>query len=378
MGLILFRILYFFLFFGLSSISGMLIPFLQYKGYDPVGTGILISLYTISGMIGQFAVGFVCDKLRTIKKIFYPSIIILMISGSIAIFFKIKLIFFIGFMIMGCSNYILSTLCDSWVMENQDGIKTKFGSLRSWGSVGWAFGVLISGFVISNFGYSIINIMYLVTLGIALVATMKLKDTQKECKGSVSIKELFVNKDYILTIAILLLIGISYRGYCQVLPYTIESIGGNTSNLGIYNFISSVSEIIMLIFCAKIMRKFSPDKLLILAPIAIIIQYLIMYFIPDIRFIYLSGVLQIFTYPLILMVGRIMIDRVSPVSLKTSSQLIAFAIFNSLAIIIGSIVVGYLIENMGVKNSILSLTIFTLLGILGALYYDRKIKDRTL
>lgn len=378
MGLRLFRTLYFFLFFGLSTIAGMLIPFLQYKGYDPVQTGILISLYTVSGMIGQFAVGFFCDKLKTIKKIFFPSIIILMVSGTISIVFNTKVIFLIGFLTMGCFNYILNTLSDSWVMEREEGIKNKFGPLRSWGSIGWAFGVLISGFLISMFGYHAINIIFLITLGISLILTSKINDTKKECKDSVKINAIFRNKEYRLTIATLLIIGISFRGYCQVLPYAIYSIGGNTVNLGIYNFISAVSEMIMLMFCAKIMHKFSPDKLLILSPIAIIIQLLVLYFASSIILIYISAILQILTYPLILMVARIMIDRVSPNNLKTSSQLIGFAIFNSLGIIIASISMGFFVGNLGVKNAILVMVAFTIVAILSSLFYDKNIEDKTL
>ena len=43
MRALLFRIIYFFVFFGTSTIAGMLIPFLQYKGFDPIQTGSLIS-----------------------------------------------------------------------------------------------------------------------------------------------------------------------------------------------------------------------------------------------------------------------------------------------------------------------------------------------
>lgn len=378
MGLILFRSLYFFLFFGLSTIAGMLIPFLNYKGYDPVQTGLLISLYTVSGMIGQFAVGFICDKLNTIKKIFLPSIIVIMISGTISIIFNIQYLFIAGFVFMGCFNYILNTLCDSWVMEREDGIKNKFGPLRSYGSIGWAFGVLIAGFVISRFGYIAINILFIITLSISLLITMKIHDTKKECSKSVNAKELLYNKEYILTITVLLVIGVSYRGYCQVLPYVISAIGGNTVNLGIYSFISAISEMVMLMFCAKVMHKYSPDKILILAPIAIILQLLVLFFASNIFLIYISGILQIFTYPLILMVGRIMIDRVSPSNLKTSSQLIGFAIFNSFGIIIASISVGVLVEHLKIGNAVLILIGFTVLGVIGAVIYDKKIKDETL
>jgi predicted MFS family arabinose efflux permease len=133
----------------------------------------------------------------------------------------------------------------------------------------------------------------------------------------------------------------------------------------------------MLILCGKIMHKLSPDKLLILSPIAVFIQMSVLYFIPNIYVIYLSGILQVFTYPIILMVGRTMIDRVCPGNLKTTSQLIGFAMFNSLGIIIGSFVVGFLMQYLKIDKAILFMMGVALLGILCAIFYDRKTKDKT-
>ncbi|MGL4913101.1 MAG: MFS transporter [Romboutsia sp.] len=378
MELILFRVLYFFLFFGVASIVGMLVPFLQYKGYNPMEIGTLISLYTVSGMIGQFFVGYLCDKFSTIKKIFFPSVIIMMITNTTAVIFNQKIIFYSSFLVMGFFYYIVVNLSDSWVMENEESIKSKFGPLRAFGSIGWAIGVLVSGFIIAKFGYYTVNIMYIVTVTIALIVSFKLKDTRKECKGKINFKPLLVNKEYLLTIIILLIICIAFRSYCQLIPYAIESMGGTTSNLGIFNCISSISEIVMLVWCSKIMHKFSPDKLLILSPLAILSQALILYFIPNINVIYLSGIFQICTYPIILMVGRIMIDRISPDNLKTSSQLIGFAIFNSSATIIGSMGMGFFIEKLDVKGANLVLIGITIIGVISAIFYDKKIKDKTL
>ena len=192
-----------------------------------------------------------------------------------------------------------------------------------------------------------------------------------------SFKPLLTNKNYVLTVITLLIICIGFWGYLQLIPYGINRIGGNTSNLGVYNFICSVSEIIMLILCNKIMHKLSPDKLLIVSPIAVFIQMLILYFIPNIYAIYLSGLLQIFTYPIILIVGRTMIDRVCPENLKTTSQLIGFALSNSLGIIIGSFIVGFLIEYFKIDKAILIMMIVAVLGIVITVFYDRKTKDRT-
>lgn len=378
MQVLLFKFIYFFVFFGISTISGMIIPFLQYKGFNPIQIGSLISLFTFSGLIGLFSIGYFCDKFKTIKKILFPSLTITTIAGVIAILFNKGIVFYIGFFSMGLFSAMLAPLCDSWVTENIDDVKSKFGQLRAFGSIGWAFGVLTVGFVISNLGYKYVTFIYTVSLLIGIVCAIILKDVVKNCEGSISFKPLLTNKEYLFTVITLLIICIGFRGYLQLVPYSILRIGGNTSNLGIYNFICSISEMVMLMLCIKIMHKFSPDKLLILSPIAIFIQMLVLYFISNIYIIYISGLLQVFTYPIILMVGRIMIDRVCPANLKTTSQLMGFAIFNSLGLIIGSFIVGLLIEYLQLEKAILFMMGVALLGILSAIFYDRKINDKTI
>ncbi|WP_296647707.1 MFS transporter [Romboutsia sp. 13368] len=378
MRALLFKISYFFLFFGSATIGGMLIPFLQYKGFEPIQIGSLISLYTLIGLVGLFSVGYFCDKLKTIKKILLPSLIITIIAGSVAVIFNKGAIFYIGFFLMGLFSSMLGSLCDSWVMESDEDTKSKFGAMRAFGSVGWAFGVLSVGFIISNFGYKYVTFLYIGTLLVAAFASFKLKDVIKNSSGSISFKPLLTNKDYIFTIITLLIICIGFRGYLQLIPYGIARAGGNTSNLGVFNFICSVSEIAMMILCNKIMHKLSPDKLLILSPIGVLMQMLVLYFIPNIYAIYLSGLLQVFTYPIILIVGRTMIDRVCPENLKTTSQLIGFALSNNLGIIIGSFVVGFLIEYFNIEKAIFIMMIVVVLGILITIFYDRKTKDKTI
>ena len=377
MRILLFRTIYFFLFFGLANISGMLIPFLQYKGFDPIETGSLISLFTLSGLVGLLSIGYFCDKLKTIKKVLFPAIIITTITGFLAIITNKGILFYIVFFLMGLFSTMLGPLCDSWVMENIDDVKVKFGEFRAFGSIGWAFGVLIVGFIVSNLGYKYVTFIYVGTLLIGILCAFKLKDVVKSCNNNMSFKPLLINKEYIFTVVTLLIICIGFRGYLQLVPYVITKVGGNTSNLGIYNFICSVSEIVMLILCRKIMHKLSPDKLLILSPIAIFIQMSVLYFIPGIYTIYLSGLFQVLTYPIILMVGRTMIDRVCPENLKTTSQLMGFAMFNSLGLIIGSFIVGILIEFFKINGAILFMMCVSIIGVLSAIIYDRKIKDKT-
>ena len=55
-----------------------------------------------------------------------------------------------------------------------------------------------------------------------------------------------------------------------------------------------------------------------------------------------------------------------------------FAMFNSLGVIIGSFVVGFLIEYLKIDRAILIMMGVALLGVLCAILYDRKTKDKTI
>ncbi len=381
MQLSLFRILSFVLYFTLSNIGAMLVPFLQYKGYNPKEIGLLISLYTVSGVVGQLLTGFFCDKLCTVKKIFLPALCVLTVSMTLAISFNIKLIFLIGFLISGLMQYILIAVYDSWVIESEENVKSKFGQVRACGSMGWAIGVLVIGYVISKLGYLYVNIIYVSGLIVCIIMAIKIKDISKKsnkCIKIANLKKLFSNKEYLIVILSLLIIAIPLRAYYQLSPYIIETLGKGTAEFGIFNFICSISEIITLFLTTKVFKKISPDKFLKVAPIAILIKLTILYFASSIIFVYLSAVLQIFTYPVILMVGKMLIDRLCPEDFKTSSQLMGFAIFNSLGTVIASLLTGYLISNLGINKAIVIFIGLAIIGIIISIYCDRKIKDKTI
>ena len=50
-----------------------------------------------------------------------------------------------------------------------------------------------------------------------------------------------------------------------------------------------------------------------------------------------------------------MVDRVSFKELKTTSQLVGFAMYNSFGIIIASFLVGFLVDKFGIEKSVYKL-----------------------
>ena len=144
-----------FLFFG-SSISALVVSFLplyfQKKGITTSQIGLFLALGTFVGLIAQPIWGFLSDKYKTVKKILLVSMLGT-VAGT-AWLFQIESLIWI--FIAGSFFYFFFTamnpLSDNLAKRTGDEHKVSFGSIRSWGSLGFAVISLGSGFLFSSIG----------------------------------------------------------------------------------------------------------------------------------------------------------------------------------------------------------------------------------
>lgn len=80
----------------------------------------------------------------------------------------------------------------------------------------------------------------------------------------------------------------------------IENVGGNISNVGVSNSIAAFLELPVMFFFIKILNKSSAKNLIIISSVFYIIRSLTIVFATDITGIYLSQILQIVTFAIIL------------------------------------------------------------------------------
>ena len=83
-----FSVLVFFTFFANAMINTQGVPFLIEVGYTSSQRGNIMAFYALIAMIGQFVVGYLCDRHKTIKRYFI--LMAIFFAGFILITFTLQ------------------------------------------------------------------------------------------------------------------------------------------------------------------------------------------------------------------------------------------------------------------------------------------------
>ena len=147
-----------------------MLPFLSDIGYSSSEKGLILSGAAVISIIGQFLFGYLCDKYKTVKKMFYIATIgfIAIVTwaysvNEIAFFFHL-----ITLSLMGGFFRIVVGLLDSWTIERDPLLQKNFGIIRAFGSIGWIIGAPYTVWALSQGGYGSIGL----NVGILSILTL--------------------------------------------------------------------------------------------------------------------------------------------------------------------------------------------------------------
>lgn len=123
---------------------------LQKEGFSSTQVGVILAVFSIIGIIAPPFWGYLADRIRSIPKAF---IIVLCIQGVVVTFLPMSGGIKIGGLSllaisMPLSNFVRQptlSLVDAWMVQavNTTEGRVAYGSVRLWGSVGWAVACLI-------------------------------------------------------------------------------------------------------------------------------------------------------------------------------------------------------------------------------------------
>lgn len=356
-----------------AMISTQAVPFLTEVGYSSSERGYIMAAYALVAMIGQFYVGYLCDKYKTTKKFVIYSSIILM--GFMILTFKLNdRNFLLHLFLMGNTVgfiRIVGNLMETWLVE-VDGLYPYFGRIRSFGSLGWALSSLASGYIILNFGYE--NMMW-ISVGINLlvvIVSFYMEDAAKADSASVKlsdIKELFLNKNYVLLIVVYTLTWIVYNADNVSITDYIFSVGGTEADIGKKWFVQALSELPLMLVAGYLLNRLRGKKMMVIGSIALSVRFILYAAFPSVNAIILLSVLQMFSFPFILVSQKELFLRESPAHLRSSGQMISVSFSAGLSAIISPIIAGYLGEFFPIRNIVFGMGVFMIIPILIMMLY---------
>lgn len=340
--------------FWAFATNGVAAPFLPLyfdrQGYTSAQIGVLMMIGSLLAIFIQPVWGYVSDRLQTVKKVtfFLWSIAVLCGIGLFASQSYVLTFWFVLLMYFFLQPSY--PLIDSVSIQSAARRGATYGSIRMFGSIGFASMALIGGYVlnllggISNLGYFMITVSV-----IPLILMLLLRDEPAEGERMTLdlLKGILKNKTFLLFLLLVFLISIPQRMNDVMFGLYLLSNGGTDSMVGWGWAIAAGVELPAFLLLNRYLKKIHEFALIGVVGILFSVRW----------FLY-----TVFTEPwmLLLLQGGAMVTfavfwlsavhytaRILPMQLCSTGQSVLAMVFMGLAGIVGSSVGGWLKDNYG-------------------------------
>lgn len=362
---------YYFIYFAMGAFFPLLTQYLKQSGLNGIQIGFITAMNSFIAIFFQPLWGMLSDRTKKVKGILISTMMASAVLGffipSVKGYMGFILIFFILY-IFQCSIVPLS---DSIALHS--GIE--FGSIRQWGSIGFAIAVFVCGMVAQYFKLSFIFYIYGACLFIAFYFLKKIKVTPHEAEYNPihGIKQLFQNSNYILFLigAFFNFGAISANNAYFGLLY--KDLGGSLAGIGTAFLLFAASEVPFMKYSSFLIKKWGSIAVLMITGCISALRWFWYSSSPSPTLILLFFILQGVSVGIYLPTAAQYIRENTAKELTTT----AMTIYSSLSVGIGAMICnflgGYIYEHLAIEKVYLFFSVFTLIGLIpfGILLFRR-------
>ncbi|AIF42439.1 MFS transporter [Virgibacillus sp. SK37] len=323
--------------------------YLKYKGLNGTEIGWVLAIGPLASIFAQPFWGYLSDKYKTVKRIIQLCICGLLIFS--VIFFQMETL--VGILLMGAVFYFFVTpigaLGDSLAQRRADDMKISFGTIRMWGSVGFAVSSLVIGEVLTRVGIQYMIIPFLCFGFLAFLVTFRLTDAKVE-SDPIRIQDVMVlvkNKPFIIFLVCMIFITISHRANDSFIGLYIAQLGGSEGLVGVAWFVGVLTEALVFATAGFWFRKYHSLIFVIIAGILYTIRWFFYAAATDPGYIIALQFLHGLTFGIFYTAAFDYVTRLIPRLLQSTGHLVFFATFFGVSGIVGSLVGGAVMDSFG-------------------------------
>lgn len=339
---------------------------LKEAGISSSQIGFMVSVASVVGMIACFVWGTVSDRLGSAKKVF-----VLVVSASAILY---ALLPFVGKGGTGAAGILFvyitliyifkqsgTSMMDSWVIGATSHRGIPYGSIRMWGSVGYAVMSMVWGAVAGVYlgvefvFYSMIPLMIIFNM-ICFRQPAELRAEEKKTADGISsekekagvLKSLLGNKAYVVYMVYAFGLNIYIGVSIVFMPYILEAANCQAEQVGIVTGFRAVIETCAMFAGTKLARRLPLRYIMILPGLFFGLEHLLYQFAGNmgnmLGIMALSGIAGGLSYS----IGPSYIFEIVPKEVKSRAQSLNAMNLTFIGII-GTAVGGYVIDHKGVN-----------------------------
>ena len=335
-----------------ASLPGYITAYMLSKGMSASTLGILLACNMALAFAGSMIWGRFVDRKQANKRFFIAGTATALTLGILIFLFADRTpVLFVIYPLFGFMMGPIATTLDSWAIAGMHQVEAGAKS-RTFGTLGYAVTMLLSGQIIRQAGYRWMPFM---AAGFILIAIM-VALTQPEVEPVTSSgegqivkknpKQLLHNGIYILLIGVVFFVGMSIAPINNMKVLVFENVGGDVSFLGWDSFIGCLIQSPFLILAGR-MKKIRAEYRLAMGALASLSYVLLVYFAKAPAMVIAGTIMTNISFGLLFPTMREITERNVPAGLRTTAHSLVDVAYGSVAGMIASSWSGTVMQHAG-------------------------------
>lgn len=355
--------------------------YLLEQGFSNVEVGVLLAAANIVSAIVQPIAADIIDKpgwltnrrfiLICVAVIGIGSLLLMFVSSSkAAVFFIYALIYMIQF----AYQPVMTALCFEYQKAGAD---IMYGLARGLGSASFAVTSAIIGKAVETYGVGLLLTVNIVTmlLSALLIFFFRKPETKqdtvipetKEAKPAAGRQggfSMFVRKypAYMLFLAGTICFYFAHNMINDFMIQIIRNLGGGEAQLGYANFLQAILELPVMALIGIVLKKVTPQKLLVFSGTAFFVKILILVFAANMTMMYISQSFQLFAYAVFIPAAAYYVSNTMDEADQVKGQaFITSAI--TMGGVFSNLLSGVILDHLGMTSMLLTGTVVCAIGV---------------
>ncbi|MBN2348725.1 MAG: MFS transporter [Bacteroidales bacterium] len=377
------RIIYFLSYAAFSAWLSFFNLFLKdYAGFSDSQIGIIAAIQQINMLLVLPLWGMLADKFGR------KNILLLALFIVIILFYGFVLqnsfIAFVVFTFVFTLFYNpLNSLVDSIALDYVEQYKrSSFGELRLWASVGWAMSALLTGYII-NAEKSVL--IFPIASSILLVNWILIKFIYRPLRFKKNLQSMQIshlkgvllhNRQLFIVLLILLFYGISSAPIHLFINMYYADIGASFFHVGYAYVFQAMSELPFFFYGKRIVNAIGDQRVILLTMFVTALRMLIYSLVSNPWIAIITGTTHGICLALFFVALVEYVHKFIPPEMRATGQSFIYAFYFGGGMALGNAWIGFLAENIGMKNMMRFESGFTLvmIGLLALIFYIFKNK----
>jgi PPP family 3-phenylpropionic acid transporter len=371
---------YFFFYFGMGVLFPMMGIYLDDTGLSGSQLGTIMAVGPVVSMFAQPLWGIICDRYQNPNRVLTA---ITLLSAIVVLGYLVsKQYYYLILMaaLLSLFHSAIGPLADSLTANYTKKYGGDFGSIRLWGSVGFALAVWMAGMVIEVTFMAIIFYLFAVSLLVSAWFAKGIPNETSEAgliRADVKsgLKRLVRIPPYVLFILSSFLIFGPIIAHFFYFGIYYMSIGGTIAGVGLFFLCAVGSEAPFMRMASYFINRFGLVTPLLIASGASAFRNFFYYTEPGVIWIFITSILQGLTVGLFFPAAVQFIRDLAPEDVKVTAMSLYTSIGQGLAAVSFSLFAGFIYEYYSIVHTYLFFGFTTLLGMVclgGIAVWQRK------